>query len=246
MKGKRFLKLLTTMAVALTLVLNAFAPAMAATSAKSNAKVTATKKVVKKAKKATKKVTKKATTKKATKKAAKKTETKKAEPTKAPAKDASNNDGAAVANGNAIYAEDFSKSLGEFKARAGSEDIKWVDKPGSDGKNGYVSIANRSAAWNGLVVDVTSKVKPGSAYTVTGWVKYTEGADTIDFKITQQKDGSSWPAITGVVTVKKGEWTKLTGTMTVDADTTLCEVYYETDSDASVSFLADTFSIEAQ
>lgn len=233
MKGKRFLKLLTTMAVALTLVLNAFAPAMAA-PAKSGVKVTATKKVVKKAKKATKKVAKKA-----------KKETKKAEPTKAPAKDASNG-GATVANGNAVYAEDFAKSVGDFKGRAGSEEVKWVGKPGSDGKDGYVSIGGRTAAWNGLDVDVTSKVKPGKSYTVTGWVKYTEGPATVDFKISQQKNGSTWPAITGPVTVKKGEWTKLTGTMTVDADTTQCEVYYETDTDASVSFLADSFTIEAQ
>lgn len=239
MKGKRFLKVLTTMAVALTLVLNAFVPAIAATPAKSGVKVTAAKKVVKKAKKATKKATKKVT------KKAKKT-TKKAVPTKAPAKDESNNGGAAVANGNAIYSEDFAKSVGDFKGRAGSEEIKWVGKPGSDGKDGYVSIGGRSAAWNGLNVDVTSKVKPGKKYTVTGWVKYTEGPDTVDFKISEQKNGSTWPAITGPVTVKKGEWTKLTGTMTVDADTTQCEVYYETDTDASVSFLADTFSIEAQ
>ena len=141
-----------------------------------------------------------------------------------------------------ILSEDFAKSVGPFAAR-GSAMILQVNKPGADGKNGCVEVSGRTAAWNGASTDVTALVKPGKTYNVTGWVKYTDGADTEVFKITQQKDGSSWPAITGDVTVEKGKWTKLTGILTVEAGTTQCEVYFETSTNLSLSFSCDNFSI---
>lgn len=161
-----------------------------------------------------------------------------AEPTKAPEKV---EDSTPVVAPGTIFTEDFSKSVGSFTAR--SAVISQVNEVGADGKKGYLSVTGRAAAWNGASVDVTSLVKPGKSYQVTGWVKYTEGGDSEVFKISQQKNGGSWPAITGDVTVEKGQWTKLTGTMVVDADTTQCEVYFETASNATISFLCDDMVI---
>ncbi|HWT26760.1 MAG TPA: carbohydrate binding domain-containing protein [Mobilitalea sp.] len=152
---------------------------------------------------------------------------------------------AAASTATPIVSEDFSKDAGGFMGR-GSASLKQVNEPGEDGKNGYLMVTGRTDAWHGADIDVTSKVKPGKSYTVTGWVKYTDGAATESFKITQQKNGDSWPAISGDVEVKKGQWTKVTGTMTVDADTTQCEVYFETSTNKTISFMADDFTIVEQ
>ena len=99
----------------------------------------------------------------------------------------------------------------------------------AEGK-GYMAVVGRTINWHGAMVDVTSKVKPGATYQVTGWVRYTSGADEETFKITQQADtrkGEEYLDITGQVAVKKGEWTKLTGIMVVDPSTTKSQVYFE-------------------
>ncbi len=142
----------------------------------------------------------------------------------------------------AIVEEYFKTSAGKFLGR-GSAYVDHVNKPGADGTNGYISITGRSAAWHGASMDITSLVETGKTYEVTGWVMYTEGANEEVFKITEQKNGNTWPAITGDVVVKKGVWTKLTGTLTVAADTSTCEVYFETSTNATISFLADDFVI---
>ena len=142
----------------------------------------------------------------------------------------------------ALVEEHFTSDAGNFLSRGGAL-IEVVKETGADGKKGCLSITNRTDVWHGASMDVTSLVKKGKTYEVTGWVKYTEGNDTEMFKITEQKNGNTWPQITGDVEVKKGVWTELKGTFTVDADTDTCEVYFETSSNATLSFLADEFVI---
>lgn len=141
-----------------------------------------------------------------------------------------------------VFSENFAKGVGIFTGR-GNAMIQQVNEPGAEGKKGYLSVTGRTANWNGASADVTGFVTKGKTYDVTGWVKYTEGNDTETFKITQQKNGSSWPQITGDVVVNKGEWTKLSGKLVVDADTTQCEVYFEMSNNANANFLCDDLLI---
>lgn len=141
-----------------------------------------------------------------------------------------------------VFSEDFSASTGAFAGR-GSAYIQQVNEPGADGKNGYLKVMGRTANWNGASVDATGYVVPGREYEVSGWVMYTGGKASEVFKLTQQKNGGSWPDISGEVTVEKGKWTKLSGTMTVDMDTTQCEVYFEVTSSADLDFLCDDLLI---
>jgi hypothetical protein len=141
-----------------------------------------------------------------------------------------------------VFYEGFETSTGAFVGR-GSAYIQQENKPGADGKNGYLKVMGREANWHGANVDVTSYVVPGRQYEVSGWVMYTEGNATEVFKITQQKNGGSWPQITGEVTVEKGKWTKLSGIMTVDNDTVQCEVYFESPSNDYLEFLCDELLI---
>lgn len=148
----------------------------------------------------------------------------------------------------AVLSEDFSKSVGPFIGRGGAI-VEQVAKEGNDGKPGYMFVSGRTAAWNGATTDVTSIVKVGKTYTVTGWVKYTGGKDKETFKITQQKTDSSaaasWPQISGDVEVEKGKWTMLTGTLTIEEGTAACEVYFECSSNDTLEFMADSFTIVA-
>lgn len=140
-----------------------------------------------------------------------------------------------------IIAEDFSKSTGSFEPRSAT--LTHVKGKGADGERGYLSVTGRTAEWNGASIDVTALVKEGKSYDVSGWVKYDSGNATEVFKITQEKNDSSWPQITEEVEVKKGVWTQLTGTLTVEPGTTKCEVYFEMSSSANGEFICDNFVI---
>ncbi|NLO08805.1 MAG: hypothetical protein GX129_02935 [Clostridiales bacterium] len=131
--------------------------------------------------------------------------------------------------GKVVYEEKFESSLGGFFGRGTAGLSQSVAGRAAEGK-GYMAVVGRTINWHGAMVDVTSKVKPGATYQVTGWVRYTSGADEETFKITQQADtrkGEEYLDITGQVAVKKGEWTKLTGIMVVDPSTTKSQVYFE-------------------
>ena len=82
-----------------------------------------------------------------------------------------------------------------------------------------VKVSNRTKCTNGPAQDMTKKLTPGSYYTASAWVKYTEGPDTKDFNLTLHTGAESSVLATGAV--KKGEWTKIEGDwgMPYDMDT---------------------------
>ncbi|HWT27595.1 MAG TPA: carbohydrate binding domain-containing protein [Mobilitalea sp.] len=144
-----------------------------------------------------------------------------------------------------VYSEDFSSSLGKFVGRGSAVISQTTAGVAAEGGKGYMKITGRTANWNGALIDLTSVVKPGLTYRVTGWVRYTTGGDTEVIKITQERtssDENKWVGVTGDVTVKKGEWTKITGTLEVSPSTTQCSVYFEANN--LIDFFADNFAVE--
>lgn len=270
MKFKRFSKALTTVVVVLTLVLSTFAPAFAAkvTKVKITNKITkmdtgSSKQLTvvttpKGAKVAWATSNKKvatvangkvsalaAGTVKITASVGKVSDSVTIKVAKAGKAAATPTKGATASTGassNGLVNQDFAKDQGAFTPRGGVT-LTWVDKAGSDGKNGYLEVTGRSATWNGAIMDVTDKCLPGKTYHVEGWVRYTKGEATEKFKLTGQKNSDAYPAISGDVDVEKGKWTKLEGSVTVDADATQFQVYFETSSNAALDFDCDSLVI---
>lgn len=143
-----------------------------------------------------------------------------------------------------VLDEDFAASAGVFVARGSAKISHATAGKAAEGGKGYISVTNRAANWNGVAVDVTSLVIPGATYRVTGWVRYTAGADTENIKVTQERtsaDESKWVTV-GTIEAKKGEWTKITGTMEVSPTTTQCLFYFE--ADTLIDFYVDNVVVE--
>lgn len=142
-----------------------------------------------------------------------------------------------------VLKEDFEKSLGSFTGR--TADVSHATAGLAAEGKGYMKVSGRTSNWNGAIVDMTKLVTPGATYRVTGWVRYTNGADVEVIKVTQErtsKEDNKWPPISGNVEVKKGTWTKISGIMEVTPSTTQCAVYLEADS--LIDFFVDNVVIE--
>ncbi|HKL78853.1 MAG TPA: carbohydrate binding domain-containing protein [Mobilitalea sp.] len=144
-----------------------------------------------------------------------------------------------------VYSEDFTNSIGAFVGRGDAKVFQTTAGKAAESGKGYASITGRIENWHGAIVDVTKLVVPGASYRVTGWARYTAGADTENIKITQERTSKDadgrWVGIAST-SVKKGEWTKLTGTLEVSPTTTQCSVYFE--ADTLIDFFVDNIVIE--
>ena len=143
-----------------------------------------------------------------------------------------------------IIDEDFATSAGIFIPRGSAKVSHATAGKAAEGGKGYISVSGRAENWSGVAADVTSLIIPGATYRVTGWVRYTTGADIENIKITQERtsaDDSKWVTV-GTIEAKKGEWTKITGTMEVSPTTTTCLFYFE--ADTLIDFYVDNVKVE--
>lgn len=143
-----------------------------------------------------------------------------------------------------VVDEDFATSTGIFTGRGSAKVSHATAGKAAEGGKGYISVTGRTENWNGAVADVTKLVIPGATYRVSGWVRYTSGANTENIKITQERtsaDDNKWIQI-GAAEVKKGEWTKITGTMEVSPTTSQCLFYFEADN--LIDFYVDNVVVQ--
>ena len=110
-----------------------------------------------------------------------------------------------------------------------------------------LKITNRKQDWQGVQKDITNIVKKNNTYTIGAWVKYTNGVDTEQLTLSLQLDTSdgaptqyNW--ICNNDSVKKGEWTYLSGDITLPNNTKQAILYIEA-SNADLDFYVDDASI---
>jgi beta-xylosidase len=116
-----------------------------------------------------------------------------------------------------------------------------------------VLVTGRARTGDGPMQSVAGEVKAGSGYDVSAKVKYTSGPATKPFNVTIQDKSQAY--IMASATVKKGEWTTVTGSYTVptsDFDVSTAKVFVETvwtgTPDATndlMDFWADDVSMKA-
>lgn len=113
-----------------------------------------------------------------------------------------------------------------FAAR-GSEVVSIADKDAYEG-DFCLKVSNREATWNGPSIDMTPIMQDGKQFTLSAWLKYDEGFDSISIAAMLERNGNEYLSI-GKVTVKKGEWTQLKGEITIPPGTKTANVYFETE-----------------
>ena len=105
-----------------------------------------------------------------------------------------------------------------------------------------LSIAGRTAAWNGIGQDVTSKLTSGRSYATTVWVRAQSGAPSARATLAVTANGStSFIQLAPATAVSSTGWTLLSGTATVSWSGTLSNatLYVETASGTDSFFIDD-------
>lgn len=114
-------------------------------------------------------------------------------------------------------------------------------------------VSGRQSTGAGASQNLSGKMEVGKTYTVSGKLKYTEGADTRKFNVTVQH-GANWQYRKDFLsfTAKKGEWTTFQGTY-LAADKS-AEILFDKDnvhmfietpynSDDKLDYYVDDFSV---
>ena len=140
---------------------------------------------------------------------------------------------------NTVYEQNFEKDTGAWMARGGELIIE--SGAASPAGGNYVLNTGRTSSWNGPAMDMTGVLKPGKEYKISAYVKQTSGDGEV-IKFTWDKNGGSQYIGIGNVATKKGEWTLLEGTISVDKDTTSIVVYFEADT-ATLDFMVDGIKV---
>jgi arabinoxylan arabinofuranohydrolase len=105
-----------------------------------------------------------------------------------------------------------------------------------------LALTGRTASWNGIAQDVTSRLTNGRTYTTTAWVRSQTGTPSARATLAITAGGNtSYRSLTPSTPVNSGGWTQLSGTATVSWSGTLSSAtfYVETDSGSDAYYLDD-------
>ncbi|MFI5894487.1 family 43 glycosylhydrolase [Actinoplanes sp. NPDC051513] len=105
-----------------------------------------------------------------------------------------------------------------------------------------LAITGRTASWNGIAQDVTSRLTNGKTYTASAWVRTQSGTPAARATLAITAGGStSYVSLTPSTTVNSSGWTQLSGTAAVSWSGTLSSAtfYVETDSGTDGYYLDD-------
>ena len=105
-----------------------------------------------------------------------------------------------------------------------------------------LALTGRTASWNGIAQDVTSRLTNGKTYTTTAWVRSQTGTPSARATLAITAGGNtSYLSLTPSTPVNSGGWTQLSGTATVSWSGTLSSAtfYVETAAGSDAFYLDD-------
>jgi len=120
-----------------------------------------------------------------------------------------------------------------YRGDKGAEELVAVSTEEAHSGTASLKISKRTKTWHGAIHKLNDELKPGSVYLISAWIKYSTGPSTGSFSLSAELDGKNksrdYKNLAGI-TVKKGEWTKLEGSLTIPDDPNLDSVlvYFET------------------
>lgn len=109
------------------------------------------------------------------------------------------------------------------------------------GGSGSLAVTDRTGTWQGPVLPVTDLFTPGTAYTVTVWMRLADGAaaDTARLSLERRLDGTpSYHTLASAEAAADG-WVELTGTYTPATEADQLTVYVETAARTDAFFIDD-------
>lgn len=158
----------------------------------------------------------------------------------------------ALTFGQAVFAQSAAINSGfesgqdgwTYRGDKGAEETVAVSTEEARSGAASLKVSNRAKTWHGAVHQLAEALKPGTIYDISAWIKYSSGPSTVSFSLSAEFDGKNksrdYRNLAGA-TVKKGEWTKLEGNLTVPDDANLDSilVYFETQYKADNLVTAD-------
>ncbi len=113
--------------------------------------------------------------------------------------------------------------------------------------NTALLLTGRTAAWNGISQDVTSKLTNGATYTTTVWVRSQANSPSAQATLALTANGAtSYLHLAGPTTVNTSGWTLVSGTATVSWSGSLTSaVWYTETTSGTDSFYLDDASFSS-
>ncbi|NLO10502.1 MAG: glycoside hydrolase [Clostridiales bacterium] len=124
-----------------------------------------------------------------------------------------------------IYEEDFEGDSTLFVGR-GAAKVEIVSGKAQIGSNSLF-VSGRTALWNGATVDLSEELIDGEKYVIDGWVLYEEGPNQLQIDCKVERNNNQYLSFASTM-AKRGEWTKIEGSIIIPEDTNTASVYFET------------------
>ncbi|MEJ5311864.1 MAG: endo-1,4-beta-xylanase [Anaerolineae bacterium] len=133
----------------------------------------------------------------------------------------------------------------------GEASVSVADDVSNSGSHSLL-VTNRTANWHGAAVDVSPLLKPGTMYTIGGYVRLAQGAPASRVIITMQRTPAGgdtvyeWIAPSAEKGVTDGAWVHLQGQYSFSGKASELLLYVESPDAALVSFYIDDITIVGQ
>jgi len=141
--------------------------------------------------------------------------------------------------------------------------MNWAGKDGaqvsvtadpSDPNNRVALVSKRPATYAGIAQNFTGRIVPGERYKARFRIQYTEGPDTKEFILTAKTTTAGATGFVNLVrgTARRGEWTEISGTFTIEGKPDALQLFIETPWTATpdpvndcMDFYVDDVSVRA-
>lgn len=146
---------------------------------------------------------------------------------------------------------DFEDGTAQGWVPRGEALVRVVDDVAHSGAHSLL-VTNRTAAWHGVAIDVSTLLKSGNTYEIGGYVRLAAGAPASRVIITMQRTPTGgatvyeWIAPSAENGVTDGEWVHLQGRYSFSGEATELLLYVESPDAELVSFYIDDFTIGGQ
>jgi glucuronoarabinoxylan endo-1,4-beta-xylanase len=122
--------------------------------------------------------------------------------------------------------------------------IAAVSSPVHSG-SGSAKVSGRREAWQGIRQTLLVKMVEGETYQITGWVRLDNAASgTIMASFEQRDEGGTKYPNAGSITATNSEWSKISGTFTLEVEGTLTGLdFYFEGPPAGVNFYVDDVNV---
>jgi endo-1,4-beta-xylanase len=137
-----------------------------------------------------------------------------------------------------ILSEDFESGESSFAGR-GSAITEIISDKANTGSNSLFTT-ERTAHWNGPIIELTDKIIADEIYTVKAYVFYEDGPDSVQIDCMIELNGNQYFNV-GSTMANKGVWTELNGRITIPNAMETVSFYFENRYDAQVDDIKDFY-----